>query len=70
MTETILCTCGECVEAAADDDGDGEKFAEAEDVLNGRRKLYADAVNESHDSWKIVFNSKESFDTVLISFTL
>ena len=44
-------TDSEGVEAAADDDGDGQQLAEAEHVLHGGRQLDAQAVDQRDDAW-------------------
>ncbi len=43
-------TDSECVEAAADDDGDGQELAEAEDVLNGRGQAHAETIDQGNNS--------------------
>ena len=43
-------TDSECVEATADDDGDGQEFAEAEDVLHGRGQTHAQTVDQGDNS--------------------
>ena len=43
-------TDSECVEATADDDGDGQELTEAEDVLNGRGQAHAEAVDQRNNS--------------------
>ena len=47
---SVVLTDSECVEATADDDGDGQELAEAEDVLHGGGQAHAQTVDQGDNS--------------------
>ena len=61
---SVVLTDSECVEATADDDGDGQELAEAEDVLHGGGQAHAQTVDQGDNSWKrsiLLSRSSQSF---------
>ena len=52
MRTYVLRTLAQFVDPARDDDSDGQEFAEAEDVLDGRGQLHAQAVDQGHHGYK------------------
>ena len=45
-------TNSECVESSTDDDGNGQKFAKTENILNSCGKTDAQAVDQGNNSCK------------------